>query len=228
MVKNHRRHEAEKIALKMQFDKEVRSAELEISELTMKRIAQEIHDNVGQTLTLANLHFDAIEKGELARIGESKKLIQRALDDLRGISRSLSPNYQLELGLEKGIRRELELIRLGKEIETSIEVEQLSVDQFHSIHEENKREIIFFRCVQEALSNSIKHASAKKIQLRMVFQNDSCTRIEISDDGKGIDKRNFQKGIGLQSIEERMQLIGGQSYLESSPEVGTTLILTTA
>lgn len=211
----------------MQFDKEVRNAELEISEETMKRIAQELHDNVGQTLTLVNLYFESIEKGDTTLLAESKKLIQRALDDLRGISRSLSPNYQLELGLEKGIKRELELIRLGKKIETHIEVEQTMTAQFTPSFEENKREIIFFRCVQEALSNSIKHASAKKIHVRMMFENDRCKRIEIKDDGKGIDKHNFQKGIGLQSIEERMQLIGGQCILESSPSKGTTLTLNT-
>jgi two-component system, NarL family, sensor kinase len=227
MVKNHRRHEAEKVALRLQFDKEVRGAELEISELTMKRIAQEIHDNVGQTLTLANLHFDAIEKGELERIPESKKLIQRALDDLRGISRSLSPNYQLELGLEKGVRRELDLISLSTKIETHIEVKQTTASEEPSSQEENKREIIFFRCVQEALSNSIKHANPTKIIVCIEFLNDSCKRIEITDNGKGIHPSHFQKGIGLQSMKERMQLINGACLLESVPHQGTKITLTT-
>ncbi len=223
--RKHLLHQKEKKELQLQFEKEVRQAQLEISELTMQRIAQEIHDNVGQSLTLLNLYLNGLQTNDVNALQQCQHLVQRSLADLRSISKSLSTSYQLELGLENAVRRELEIVSLTKKLHTELIIHSSahpippSANQLH--------EVIFLRCIQEAISNTIKYANATCLKVELTFSEDYCHTIRITDDGQGMDLAQTSFGVGLTSLRDRAVLLGGDLLLQSSPNQGTKLTITT-
>src|SRR6202008_939738 len=135
--------EQEKERLKLAYESEGHKAQLEISEQLMKAISQEIHDNVGQSLTLAKLQINTTTTENYAdRMQKSTELLTRAIQDLRDLSRSLSGNYVIENGLENSIRREIELARATGRVECSF----FSNLDDHQLSEQHS--VILFRCTQ--------------------------------------------------------------------------------
>src|SRR5690606_6033411 len=121
--------------------------QLEIQEQTLKNISQEIHDNIGQALTLAKLNLNAVmaEDTQLQeKILNSKELVSKAITDLRDLSHSLDTDYVLEMGLQRSIEYELELIRKTGIVRTDLHVEG-NLQRL-----ERQKELILFRIVQES------------------------------------------------------------------------------
>ena len=102
---NKRKNELinDKILMKTQFDQELLQTQIEIQEQTLKTISQEIHDNIGQILSLAKLNLNTFEGAESAnnqiKINDTKNLVSKAINDLRDLSRSLHGDKIAELGL---------------------------------------------------------------------------------------------------------------------------------
>src|SRR5215217_789660 len=117
-LQNSRRkfhHQQQLQMIQTRFEQEILLAQLEIQEQTLKNISQEIHDNIGQVLSLAKLHINTMSyddpKGLHDKINDSKHLITKAIQDLRDLSKSLNTDYVTELGLIKSVEYELELIQ---------------------------------------------------------------------------------------------------------------------
>ena len=219
----------EKEQLKVIFEKEILESKLEIQEQTFKNISQEIHDNIGQVLSLVKLNINTMDHNEPAALNEkirdSKQLISKAIQDLRDISKSLNTDYVTEMGLTRSIEYELEMIqRTG-----SYKIQFNATGKLYRL--EHQQELIFFRIVQEALHNIIRHAKATSVKVELLFEPEVFT-LKITDNGVGFDSsqlaiNNYNGlGLGIRNMHNRASMINTDFKLMSNVEKGTTIILT--
>lgn len=215
LVMVYRRKQVEYISeqarMKAAFEKELLEAQLEVQEQTMKHIAQEIHDNIGGTLSLAKLNLNTItpEKlpGSLDKISNTRELVTKAITDLRTLSKTLHKEAVLSAGLVKAVEMELKLIDKAAVFETSLQIsgEPLPIDP--------QKELILFRTVQEALNNAIKHAGASRIDVTMDFLPTALS-LTVCDNGSGFQpaviENDPDRGSGLRNMKNRTKLIGGE------------------
>lgn len=210
--------EKEKRMIRLEYEREGNKALLEMSDQTMKAISQEIHDNVGQTLSLAKLQVNTLTtENQEEHKKFSNELLTRAIQDLRDIGRLLSGNFVLENGLEKSIRRELDMIEASGKIKCDF----ISDINGHKFKEEH--EVILFRCAQESLNNILKYAKASQISLQLIASNGRLV-MSIADNGIGFDVENAVKGLGIRNVQNRAAILGGTCHLKSSPGHGCKVL----
>lgn len=210
----------EKQLMKTQFEQELLQTQLEIQEQTLKTISEEIHDNVGQVLSLAKLNLNTFESNPQKKLTDTKELISKAINDLRDLSRSMHGDRITELGLQQSLIDELQILQNSGEFETHFKI---TGDSYKL---PPQKEMIIFRMVQEALNNAIKHARAKNISLLLDYKPELFI-LTVQDDGKGFDAAVIenQTGIGLKSMQNRARLIGATCTLQSSSENGTLIVI---
>lgn len=207
---------------KQEFEQQLLKSQLEIQEETLRYISQEIHDNIGQVLSLAKLHLNTVKTQDenKAAIDNSKQLVSKAINDLRGLSKSLNPERVNELGLEENIRHELDMLEKTRKYSASLQVK----GSVYPIPIQTQT--ILFRMAQEAISNIIKHAEANKVEITMEFEpHQFC--IFINDNGIGfnvnelaVDPRN---GIGLKNMQYRSKIIGASFLISPNINSGTSI-----
>jgi two-component system NarL family sensor kinase len=214
----------EKQIMQSEFQNELLQTQLEIQEQTLKTISQEIHDNIGQALSLAKLNLNTMpatnDEQLQQKIINSKELVSKAIVDLRDLSRSLDTDYVQEMGLLRAIEYELELIRKTGTMETQLQIEGTAS------RSDKQKELILFRIVQETFNNIIKHAEAKSIKVNVCY-NPAELIMLITDDGKGVDlsplneQANSGFGLGIRNMHNRAKLIGADFSMQSSLGKGT-------
>lgn len=219
----------EKEQLKVSFDKEILESKLEIQEQTVKNISQEIHDNIGQILSLAKLTLNTINPTEPGvfqeKIEDSKQLVGKAIQDLRDLSKTLDTDYVTEMGLIKSIEHELNLMKKTGSIETIL----ITEGAFYRLP--NHHELILFRIFQEVINNIIRHSKASSIAVNINYFPDSFV-FQITDNGDGFDLSSLNKteikksGLGIRNMQNRAKLIGADFRLISEPGIGTTVKIT--
>lgn len=225
--KRQHKHIQETQALQARFNHEILQAQLEIQEQTFKNISQEVHDNIGQVLSLAKLNvttMDVNDTGSLKeKIGNSKQLLTKAIQDLRDLSKSLNTDYVKEMGLLKSVEYELDLLRKSAAVETSLDVN----GRYFRL--KPQEELIIFRIVQEIINNIIKHAEAKTIAVAIHY-DPVLFKLDIVDDGKGFDASTVGSkdisGIGIKNMHNRTNMIGATFDLQTTPGNGTSVTLT--
>ncbi|MEL6811534.1 MAG: ATP-binding protein [Bacteroidota bacterium] len=176
------------------------------------RIAKDLHDSVGQQLTLIKRKAQNLEQGEIA------KVTYDALEEVRGISRGLYPANLKLLGLSESIEQLIYDLDEQTELFFSSEIEDVDA------HFSEAATLNFYRFVQECLTNTLKHSDATSVSVKIKKQKDSIFT-EISDNGKGFDatdKRN-QNSLGLKTLAERIRILKGTIHMESKPGEGTTI-----
>jgi signal transduction histidine kinase len=210
----------EREQLKEAFEREILSSRLEIQEQTFNNIAQEIHDNIGQVLSLARLTLNSIECSEPAvneKVGNISVLVGKAVQDLRHLSRSMHTGNIAETGLEKAVKGELDMI--SRAANYSVNFQFTGGDA----RLPPQQELILFRIFQEAVNNIIKHARATSIDVGIHHSPDHFA-MTIKDNGKGFDINNMESaGIGLLNIRNRTKLIGADLKIDTSPGSGTCI-----
>jgi hypothetical protein len=210
----------EKAIIQANFNQTLLQSQLEIQEQTFNSISQEIHDNVGQILSLAKVQLNIIGEGETVNqelLTDAKENISKALTDLRDVAKGLSSDRIRVLGLDEAIQQEVTRINragiLSIQFETNGQVRAI----------EDQKQLILYRVIQECIQNIIKHANANAVAVDFNYR-EHCLRIMVSDNGKGF---NFQEeqlnhhGLGLMNLYKRMELIGGHVKIESVPGQGT-------
>lgn len=189
-----------------------------MQEQTFQTISQEIHDNIGQILSLIRLNISTIETEENSpserKVITSKELLDQAIEDLRDLSKRLNTEYVSRQGLAELLRFQLNLIQKTGLYETILEVhgEERPLDA--------EKKLIIFRIAQEALNNILKHAQAKDISVLLMYLPVKII-LSIKDDGKGFSPELAQKSLGLQNMAHRAGLIGASFTLQSKPGEGT-------
>ncbi len=213
----------QKEKLEENFRKELLKAQLETQELTFHSLSQELHDNIGQVLSLAKLNMSVIElnsKGEMDEsISQTKSLLNTAINDLRDISKTLNTDYVKEKDLAESIERELGMLRRTRKFDADLVVE--GTPFFISA----ERRLILFRIIQESLNNIVKHAGATFITVSLVYGSDDLL-ISIKDNGHGFDIEHTPKGVGLLNINHRSAMIESTVTMKSRPGQGTTVTIT--
>jgi two-component system, NarL family, sensor kinase len=220
------RHISEKQQLQSQFQQTLLQSQLEIQEQTLQNISQEIHDNIGQVLSLAKMNVGTIdiyqpEKAQV-KIHDSYELMTKAIQDLRNLARSMNSSYVMEMGLLRAIEYEVEMIN-----KSGVFIPQLNVEG-HPLNANAQKELILFRIFQEVINNIIKHAAAKKVDIRILF-TEEFLNITVIDNGKGFDTTQLNTldnpsfGLGLRNMQNRARLIGANFSITSTPGTGTTV-----
>lgn len=188
-----------------------------------KRIAKELHDGIGQNLSLAKfilqLLSSKLESETLnAELTEAKSLLEKSITELKDISYNLKPRILDEIGLEPGLISLCNKVSAVSSIKGHVQFEELNAKL------DNMQETALFRITQEALNNITRHSGANEFSLR-VIQDDGNVRLIISDDGTGFDLEDIQlksnKSMGLTSMKERAESLGGHFEIETSPGEGT-------
>ena len=196
--------------------KELLNAVIESQELERKRIGGDLHDEIGGTLSAIKLMLGAIKNQsdtDKAIITPAKELIDKMINDVRNIAHDLSPPGLAMFGLYTSIEGFISLINNTGEIEIEISHEPLLEERFL----EEKVELALFRVITQLIANTLKHANASKIDISFKPNAEKLT-IHYSDNGNGfdLDVLNEKKGIGMQNIISRLQMIGASYHLESS------------
>jgi signal transduction histidine kinase len=225
--KKNQQYKMRMIDYEQKFQQTLLQTQLEIQEQTLKTISQEIHDNIGQVLSLAKLNLNTIDttkQEELqTKITDSKNLVSKAIQDLRDLSRSLTTDNIAAMGLLRAFEYELDMIRKTG-FETVLEVTGDIVKL------EPQKELIIFRIVQETMNNIMKHADAKKITITVAYAADKM-ELQVQDDGKGVDlsplneEKNSNFGLGIRNMHNRATMIGADFTMSSNLGSGTTVKL---
>ena len=226
--------ELERSWQELQRKEEVRARLLErvisAQEEERQRIARELHDETGQSLTSLALGLQALEGFERpaevkARTGELRTLVAKTLEEVHRLARGLRPSILDDLGLVAALERYVK----GYEAATGLRID------FYARGLDGRRpppsvETALYRIVQEALTNVVKHAQAQNVSVLLEGRGRAVVAI-VEDDGRGFDVgatrhlRGNAKGLGLISIEERVSLLRGTLTLESKPGMGTTVVV---
>jgi signal transduction histidine kinase len=215
----------EKLNMQSQFQEELLRTQIEIQEQTLKTMSQEIHDNIGQVLSLAKLNLNTFgdnqDQETKTKISDTRQLVSKAITDLRDLSRSMYAEKITELGFQEAITNELKILQNSRQYETELKV----TGQAYKL--EPQKEMILFRIVQEAINNTLKHAKAKKIIANLNYEVEFIT-LRLSDDGTGFDPKMLapgKTGIGFKSMQSRITLVGGKLTIDSSPGNGTAITI---
>jgi signal transduction histidine kinase len=205
--------------IKVVHENELLQSQLEIQEQTFQNISREIHDNIGQKLTLVKLQLNTaghLGKETAIFIMNPVNIISEIINELTDISHSLSSENILNNGLIKAL--EFEALQLEKSGLFTISIFITGDTVFLNFN----KELVLFRIVQEAINNIIKHAEAKIIGIHLHYGKQLLT-MQIADNGKGFILPGNNTGTGLKNIRKRASLLNGRLNLKSAPGEGTKL-----
>ena len=198
------------------------SSMIEGQEAERLRIAKDLHDSLGGLLSTVKAHFTTIQKEiqQLANFGLTKKtnsLIDEACIEVRRISHNMMPHALSISGL-KGALEDIAQNLKAEGYEVTLEINNLPADF------ENTKEVMIYRLVQEIISNIRKHANAKTILLQVLGFNKEINLI-IEDNGDGFDykKAVAKDGLGIKSINSRVDFLDGTIEWDSKPANGTSI-----
>lgn len=214
-----KRMRQDKEDLEKTYQKTILQSQIEIQEQTLRTISQEIHDNIGQFLSLVSLNVSTIPTEDLEKRKFTRSLVSKAINDLRDLSKSLNPERIQIISFEDPIEHELKMMEKSGNFTTSFTVK----NKIHELAPEKK--IILFRTIQEVFNNIIKHAKATSIDI--IFSIDQEKNIiTIKDNGLGFvtDESTFN-GIDLSNIKKRAEIIQATFEISSILKQGTTVKL---
>jgi signal transduction histidine kinase len=192
-------------------------------ELERRRLARELHDETGQALTSILLGLKPLEEAledEVARgaVAELRGLVVSTLQDVRRLAVELRPKALDDFGLVAALER----LTQSFQEQTGIEVDLAATLGDERLPAEV--ETALYRIAQEALTNVVKHARARRVSLVLQRRRGSVS-VVIEDDGAGFDPASLDdEGLGLLGMRERVALVDGRLEIESSHGVGTTLV----
>jgi len=201
---------------KERFEREIAETQIEIREETLRNISWELHDNIGQLLTLAKIQLQNATKDTIMEVTDT---ISMSLKEVRALSKLINPEAIKNIKLKEAIQLEVDRFNRLNFIKSSLEIigKEKKIDK--------KSSIIIFRILQEFFSNTIKHSKASVLEVLLRYTDESLL-ITASDNGIGFSSsENQKKGIGLQNIKNRAKLIGAEAIFTSQKEKGTTLFI---
>ena len=200
-------------------------AKLEGQDLERKRIAQDLHDRLGSMLSTVKLYFNAVD----AKLSELKvenrnqydkanNLLEEACEEVRIIAHNMQSGVLAKFGLDSALKDIADTLEESKEIKVTVSTIGLGNRLEQSV------ETNIYRIIQELVSNVLKHAQANELTIRVNRYNGSLN-ILVEDDGVGFDPdvALTKGGMGLKSIESRVNNLGGILNIDSGKGAGTTV-----
>lgn len=212
----------------MALQKEMRAkAIIEAEEKERRRIAQDLHDGIGQILSAAKLNLSSFESTvtlteevQKEALKNTLSLIDDSVKEVRSVSHNMMPNTLIKLGLASAIKEFI--TKIGNVPNLKIDLEIVGLDQ----RLEENTETTLYRAIQEIVTNIIKHSKANKIGIQLI-RHDKELSVLIEDNGVGFDtsRINEFEGIGLKNIISRVEFVNGTVNFDSTPGKGTTVVI---
>lgn len=201
------------------YQKDLLQASLVSEEQTRERIARDLHDEVGATLSTTKLYLAQLKGSpDLAHAHEiatqANELVARTIQNIRLISKDLSPAVLTNMGIGQALRDIVESINASKAVQVHLDCDA-AIPRFDKI-----KELMLYRIAQELLNNSLKHAEPKHISLVLRCYEGKRIMFTYQDDGKGFDTTGTHKGLGLKNIESRTDILGGKATFFSKENEG--------
>lgn len=212
----------EQYARRRSYDAALLQAQLEIQEQTYTQVSEEIHDNIGQVLSLVKLNINTLERDcNPEKISITNTLLAQAIADLRNLSHLLNTSYVSNAGFTESIRQLLLHLQRSGQYKTRL------LEQGSPFVVNEQQAIILFRMVQEIVNNTIRHAGANAFCITLERSNGR-RRIVLSDNGRGFDTSILNQpggGLGIRNMKERAASVGAAIHIESQPNEGTTITI---
>ncbi len=200
---------------------------LQVREEESRHIARELHDEIGQFLTVLNFSLRGMQQAEdvesiQGTLGHCLEVVSRLLTKVRGLSLDLHPSLLEDFGLVTALRRYIGSVvgRIG--LAVSLEADE-SIDRF-----DRELETVCYRVIQEALTNALRHGKANNVRIELTEQEDSL-RLLVEDDGEGFDPEAAMEraargaSLGLLGMRERVSLVSGELSILSAAGQGTRI-----
>jgi PAS domain S-box-containing protein len=206
---------------KINKEKEIFEATLQAEEEQRAHIGRDLHDGVGQMLAYMTLYINMIKaKGmyTLHEIGELEKSVKHTLEQVRTLSRTLTPPAIRDLGLRDAV---IELINSYGILEKPLF--HLNIyGQKEDVKVPMEKKHVIYRVIQELLNNAFKYADADNIHLDLKIQHNQF-KMMYMDDGKGFDTKRIKKGVGLDSMRSRIKFHKGEILIQTAPGKGVKM-----
>jgi len=195
---------------------------IEAQEEERQRISGELHDDIGQRVSLLAFGLDRLQHelpasaaGQQTELTRLRSQAEEITNDIHGLSHELHPTRLRYLGL-RGALKEL-CDQVSARLSTRVEL------QVGNISLPSDVQFCFYRVAQEALNNALKHSGTGRITVSL-SQDTGLVRLQVKDDGVGFDTTQATTGIGLVSMRERLRIVGGALLVSSLPGHGTEVI----
>ena len=210
--------------MQQRFESEMLQTRVEVQDQTMQSIATELHDNVGQLLSLTTLTLNSVNLADEVKakkkIENSLTLVNKSIKELRELAKLLHGEQLVENGIGHAIDQEISW--LNKSGAYQLKVDNALVDLTLSSPD---KDLIILRLLQEIINNIIKHAKATYIQIDS-YHNDGALHLNVKENGVGFNAEEIKakkSGMGLNSIYKRIEMINGKLILNSAPGEGTSI-----
>lgn len=205
-------------------EQEIKSinALIEGQEKERLRIANDLHDDLGSHMATIKMYFSSFKDQDSKNLfDKTNTLIEEAYQKIRNIAHAKNAGVLAKQGLLKAVQ---DLARnISKSEQVNIKVYDNGLDQ----RLENSLELTLFRIIQELITNVIKHANATEVDIHL-NEDEGMLNIMIEDNGQGFDVSQLtknNKGMGLSSIDRRIEDLDGKMIIESQPNSGTSVII---
>lgn len=199
------------------------NAVLEAQETERRRIAEDLHNGLGQLLYATKLHLNQLEQPlTSSRFTELKHktvhLLSSAISQTRTLSHQLTPTALKELGLE-AVLRDICHDYSNRQLRMHCRVAALPASLHFTL------QLAIYRMAQELANNIVKHADATEAWMHVRMQQDKII-LEVTDNGRGFTPEQTKaKGIGLRTLQDRVDLLNGTLHIDSTPEHGTSICI---
>ena len=206
-----------------QKKKDVVDAVIGAQEKERNELSAELHDNVNQLLAASILYLKTAQKQEVIDenlISQSLDYVQKAVDELRNISRNLTPAELKMNGLAAALKVFSEKLYIPKDFEIKLIIGELDETKINQ-----SLKLAIYRIVQEVINNILKHATATEVSIYLCIDADTL-KLTVTDNGKGFDLLSINKGLGITNIYNRAENFGGAAEIISSPGKGCTWHIT--
>lgn len=211
----------DKIAYELNFQTELVKTRVEIKDQTLSEISKELHDNIGQILSVAIMQVNLLSSNKNLSYHEElkdlKEVLAKAINEIRILSRVINRENLVEISFLEAIKLDLERITKLKKIKCIFNIE----GEFPKIIQEH--EYIIYRIFQEAIHNSLRHSRTEVIELNIVCKKNKFIA-ELKDYGVGFNSNLNSTGLGLNNMRLRAKLIGAELAITSNDK-GTEIIL---
>jgi len=201
---------------------------VETQEHERLRLARDLHDGVGQSLAALKLQLGLIagrvrqgksDPAIQAQVDDTAQLAAQTIEEIRGVLLNLRPDILQERGLAAAV----EALLLGMEKASGIHCtlhQQTEMPRW-----EDAAALNLYRVIQESLTNVLKHAHATRVDVQFSRLRPDLYLIRVSDDGRGFERDGVHGGLGLSSMQERLQMLGGSLRIVTGAGRGTTLMM---
>ncbi|WP_236025379.1 sensor histidine kinase [Flavobacterium geliluteum] len=203
------------------FQSELIKTRIEIKDQTLSEISKELHDNIGQIVSVGIMHLNMyLDSGKPVQVNELhdlKKILAKSLDEIRILSRIINKDNLLQSNFIEAIKQDLERIKKLKNIQYNYNL----TGEIPEISQEH--DLFIYRIFQEALHNSLKHSHSNLFEVN-IHTTDTVFLLEIKDFGIGYDTSQINAGLGLSNMKLRARLIDANLIMQSDSS-GTTVTL---